>query len=98
MENDLRVEFKRLEKTVDDIKDTLNQVHGAIVGNELSGDGGMAQRLKDAEEKLDLLESRLFNAEKKQIKYNIYTIIMWVCIGGVAMAIFNYIVTLFFKR
>lgn len=95
---DLRVEFKRLEKSVGEIKDTLGQVHGAIVGNELSGDGGMAKRLKNAEEKLDALETRLISAEKKQIRYNIYTIIMWVCIGGIAMAIFNYVVTLFLKR
>lgn len=99
MENtELRGEFRRLEKTVDEIKETLTQVHGALVGNELAGDGGMAKRLRDAESKLEELENRLLTAEKKQIKYNVYIVIMWVCLGAVAMGIFNYIVTLFFKK
>jgi hypothetical protein len=98
MENDLlKVEFKRLETKVETIKDTLSKVHDAIIGNPLSGDGGMARRLTDAEKQLGELEKRLEAAEKKQVKYNVYIVIMWICAGGVAMAIFNYVLQLIFK-
>jgi hypothetical protein len=90
-------EFLKLESSVSEIKQTLNQVHDAIVGNPLSKDGGMAERLTEAEKKLVQLEDRLELAEKKQIRYNVYTVIMWVCIGAVSMAIFVYVMQLFFK-
>lgn len=98
MEEITKAEFKTLESKVSDIKTTLDQVHGAIIGNPLSKDGGMAERLHEAEEKLVELETRLETAERKQIKYNIYTIIMWACIGAVAMAIFVYALQLFVKK
>jgi hypothetical protein len=92
-----KAEFIKLETSVHEIKETLNQVHGAIIGNPLSKDGGMSERLIEAENKLIELEQRLDAAEKKQIKYNVYTIIMWTCIGATAMAIFVYAMQLFFK-
>lgn len=91
MEEITKAEFKTLELKVSDIKTTLDQVHGAIIGNPLSKDGGMAERLHGAEEKLIELEERLEAAERKQIRYNVYTVIMWICLGGVGMAILNYI-------
>lgn len=97
-EETLKVEFKRLESTVDGIKKTLAEVHGAIVGNPLSKDGGMAQRLTQAEKSLELLEIRLESAEKKQTRYNVYIVIMWICAGGVAMSVFNYVIQLAFKK
>lgn len=97
MEEITKAEFRTLESKVSDIKNTLDQVHGAIIGNPLSKDGGMAERLHSAEEKLIELEERLEAAEKKQIKYNVYTVIMWACIGAVLMAIFVYAMQLFFK-
>jgi hypothetical protein len=97
-ETTLRAEFQKMESTVQDIKSKLSEVHGAIIGNPLSKDGGMAGRLTEAEDKLELLEQRLEAAEKKQVKYNLYIIIMWICAGGVAMATFNYILSLVFKK
>jgi hypothetical protein len=96
--DDLKIEFKRLESTVRGIKDTLSEVHGAIIGNPLSKDGGMAGRLTSAEKQLEALEQRLEAAEKKQVKYNAYVIIMWTCVGGVAMAIFNYLLQLMVRK
>ena len=102
----LRLDLQILEKRFADIKKTLDEVHTAIVGNPLmQGSGGIASRLLEAEEKVESLEEeiraaerrfekRLSETEKKQIKYNIQTGIMWACLGGVAMAIFMYILQL----
>lgn len=94
MEPELRI----LEVTVNEIKEQLAEVHGAIIGNPLSKDGGMSQRLIDAEEKLEELENRIFDAETKQVKYNIYTKIMWACAGGCIMSFFAYMLQLIFKH
>lgn len=94
MENDLRI----LEREVSDMKKKLNEIHGAIVGNPLTKDGGITQRLLEAEERITQFEQRLEVAEKKQIKYNVYTVVMWTSLGGVAMAIFLYVIDLIIKR
>lgn len=93
----LKAEFRKLERTVGDIHGKLDEVHGAIIGNPLTQDGGIAKRLSKAEQQLNDLEERLEVAERKQLKYNLYIIIMWTCVGGVAMAIFTYILQLIFK-
>ena len=102
----MREDLKILEKQFDQIKKTLDEVHMAIVGNPLlNGAGGIAARLMDAEKRvveLDLdfraaeqrFEKRLMDAEKKQIKYNVQTSVMWACLGAVAMGIFMYILQL----
>lgn len=93
----LKVEFKKLERTVGDIHGKLDEVHGAIIGNPLTQDGGMAKRLSLAEKQLNELEERLEVAEKKQLKYNIYVIVMWTCVGGSASFLFAYVLQLIFK-
>lgn len=95
MEEITKAEFRTLEAKVSDIKTTLDQVHSAIIGNPLSQDGGMAERLHTAEEKIIELEDRLQAAEIKQIKYNVYTVIMWASLGAVAMAVFVYVIQRF---
>jgi hypothetical protein len=89
--------FITLENEVKKIKLTLDEVHSAIIGNRLTGDGGMALRLKQAEIDLEDVGKRLNVAEKKQIKYNVYTVIMWVLLGACASMIFAFIVTQFFE-
>ena len=92
----LSEDFKSLEKEVSQIKHTLGEVHTAIIGNPLTEDGGMVFRIKKAETLLAHLEEWILAAEKKQIKYNVYTIIMWAALGAVASMIFAYIVNLIF--
>ena len=102
----MRADLKVLERQFEQIKKTLDEVHMAIVGNPLlNGSGGIAARLIDAEKRVIELEDnfrkaeqrfekRLIETEKKQIKYNVYTVIMWACLGAVAMGIFMYIIQL----
>lgn len=90
--------FIYLEKAVIEIKKLLGQVHDAIIGNPLSKDGGIANRLIEAEQKLDDLENKIIETEKKQIGYNLYTKIMWISLGGVGMSIVAYVLTLIFNK
>src|SRR4029078_6519965 len=102
----MREDLKVLERQFEQIKKTLDEVHTAIVGNPLlNGSGGIAARLMEAERKVVELdedfraaeqrfEKRLIETEKKQIKYNVQTSVMWACLGAVAMGIFMYILQL----
>lgn len=90
--------FISIEKQVYDIKKLLSQVHDAIIGNPLSRDGGMARRLHDVEKQMENLETQITETKMKQAKQNIYVIIMWTSLGGVATAIFAYILSLLFNR
>lgn len=94
----LTKEFKGLEKMFFEVKKTLTVVHDAIVGNSLAQDGGMIQRLKNAESQIEALESRLQDAEKKQIKYNVQTVVMWTSLGAVGMAVFVFLIEYVFRK
>jgi len=97
----VRQELKVLERNFMEMKNILNEVHSAIVGNPLSKDGGIVTRLSDAERQLDemnirfvkaekRLEDKITENEKKQIRYNVMTAVMWASLGGVAAFIFTY--------
>jgi hypothetical protein len=95
-------EFRRLKSQVSSIEGTLLEVHGAIVGNPLSKDGGLTARLTQAEVEIELIKGHVDDMEKKQIKdllqtektqatQEVYTKVMWSALGGVAMLILAYI-------
>lgn len=94
----MRNELRLLEKEFGEIKEILNEVHSAIIGNPLTKDGGIVARLLTAEQQLEKLEVRVNEADKKQIKYNVYTKLMWVLAGGIISIIFAYILELIFKK
>lgn len=94
----MRNELRLLEKEFGEIKEILNEVHTAIIGNPLTKDGGMVARLITAEQQLEKLELRVNDAEKKQVKYNVYTRLMWLLSGGIISIIFAYILELIFKK
>ena len=102
-------EFKKLKSQVSGIEDILHEVHGAIVGNPLSKDGGMQARLFQAEKDIEVLSKHvdemekkqikdLLNTEKGQLKTSIHTTIMWSALTGAAALIFAYIMQLIFKK
>jgi|SRR5688572_9925889 len=95
-------EFKKLKNQVSSIEDKLLEVHGAIVGNPLSKDGGLTARLTLAEQEIESIKEHVDEMEKKQIKdllqtektqatHEVYTKIMWSALGGVAMLILAYV-------
>lgn len=94
----LRQELGGLKVELSGMKKLLSQVHYALVGNDLTKDGGMTRRLEDAEKELLEFDKRLAEAEKKQIRYNVYTVIMWACVGATGMAIFAYLVQFVFSK
>lgn len=105
----MRSEFRSLERQFIEIKEILGEVHTAIVGNPLTHDGGLVARITAAENQLDSLqanfikaekkfEERMVSTEKKQIKYNVYTVIMWASLGGVAMAVFLYVLDIVLRN
>lgn len=94
----MRSELKSLKERFNEIKEILNEVHSAIIGNPLTKDGGMAARLIMAEEELERLKVTVSEIDKKQIKYNLYTRLMWVMGGAIISIVFAYILQLIFKK
>ena len=83
--------FKYLEDAVKDIKKIVHEVHHAIVGSPHLDNSGIAKRLINAEEKLDELEEKIIENDKKQIKFNVYVILMWAFAGSIFGLIVAYI-------
>jgi len=96
--NEIKRDLVSLDKEVSGIKVMLNEVHGAIIGNTLSKDGGIVKRLETAEEKLDNVHDKISRLEKINVKLQIYQKVLWGCAGGVATAVFAYILQLWFNK
>lgn len=63
----------------------LNEVHTALVGNQISQDGGLVKRMT-------VMEDRQIKMEKKQTVLGVHFKILWGAAGAVVMAIYSLII------
>jgi hypothetical protein len=80
-------DIREIRMNVDELKKTLNEVHSALVGNDLAKDGGLVQRIVNSEQEVLKLSDRLTEVEKQNTKAGVYLRIIWGLSGCVASAI-----------
>lgn len=80
--------FNALEKRVGNMESTLNEVHFALIGNRLAGDGGLVKRVSNTEAELVNIKTEIRGIKDKAIKSNTYLYIVWAAAGFIASAIF----------
>lgn len=78
-----------------DMKGKVDKMFYALMGNEIAKDGGLVGRIEHLEEAFEKLEGVVQKQAERNIKLEVYQRIMWTAIGGVAMAVFSYVITLF---
>jgi hypothetical protein len=86
------------EKDFNDLKQTVDKIYYAVVGNELLKDGGMIGQLGVIVVRIDKHEERLDALEKKNIKLSIYQKIMWGGLGTAAGVLFAFLLEVFSKK
>lgn len=87
-QEDIRV----IKQDVSKLSSTLYEVHQAIVGNSMSRDGGIVQRVIDLETEASILGDRVLAVEKKRIKTDLYIRIIWGC-GGVIGSLITWLLS-----
>jgi|ERR1051326_1341419 hypothetical protein len=109
MREDLKVlekQFEQIKKTLDEVHmaivgNPLLNGAGGIAARLLDAEKKVVNLEDDFRrversfnQRIQENMDRITQNEKKQIRYNVYTVIMWACLGAVAMAIFMYILQL----
>ncbi|HET6255873.1 MAG TPA: hypothetical protein VFE32_17480 [Puia sp.] len=93
-----QADIRDIKKDVAAFGQKLDNIHYALVGNELARDGGLIQRVIDLEKQKENLEERVDRIEKTAIKSNTQVKLMWSMAGGTIALIFTYIVEHIFKH
>jgi hypothetical protein len=91
-QEDIRI----IKHDVSKLTSTLEKVHNALVGSELGKDGGIVERLVQAEKELDVIKDKVDVMEiergKERLKTDIYRKITFFLSGTVAAAIIGAII------
>lgn len=74
-------DLQAIKKDLEDVAETVREVHQAIVGNHLTQDGGMVRRLLECEKDIEDIQNMVETIERNNVKSNTYLHIAYA-IGG----------------
>lgn len=80
-------DLKDVKQDNQEFKSKLDKIYFTLVGNDLSNEGSMMQRIKNMELKYETMRNEDQLIQRNQDKNNIYVRIIWVLVGTVATII-----------
>lgn len=90
--------FLAMEQDIHSIKNKMDKILVALMGSDLSKDGGLVGRILDLEKNQESLEKEIAQIKKEKVKTELYVKVIWALIGAFGSGIFSYILTLLFKK
>ncbi len=97
MENQQLIE--RLVNKIDKLEEKIDEMHFALKGDSLTNSGGLGRRMESTERelgkiwgKIDSLEKKDIEMEKKNIKSGVYLYLLVLACGFVLCALFQYVI------
>lgn len=89
--------IRLMKMDVIEIKSDITSIKTALIGSELTQDGGLVKRLYENESRVDKLDIRILELERKEEKKSIYINILWTITGTVFGALVVATVSHFIK-
>lgn len=90
--------FISMERDIHSIKQGLEEISTALLGNRLTKDGGLVRRIDELEINDEKIESKIEELERKTARMEIYQKIMWTCTGGATVLLVKFILEIIFKK
>lgn len=87
-----------MEKDIHAIKQRMEEISVALLGSNLTKDGGLVKRIAELELRSEELEEKIREHEKKTARMEIYQKIMWTCTGGAAVLLVKFILEIILKK
>lgn len=87
-----------MEKDIHSIKQRMEEISVALLGSNLTKDGGLVKRIAELEIKNRELEEKIDEHEKRTAKMEVYQKIMWSTIGGFVVLIAKLIFEIIIKK
>jgi hypothetical protein len=91
-------ELQQLREDLHIIKEKVDRLYLAFVGNDLTQDGGVVKRVSDLEEDVALLKEHYDESSKKDFKILFYLRIVWILVGGLGFELIKYILDIIAKH
>lgn len=85
------MEQEQFDKNFKEIKDKVSLIYHALVGNEITKDGGLIRRIDKVEARQDKQEDRMDKFDSALVKMKIYERLLWLAGGAFVAALINYI-------
>jgi outer membrane murein-binding lipoprotein Lpp len=98
MDQLLKDKMDGLEKDMRDLSSKMGNLYIAILGSDITKDGGMVGRIIQLEAQVKTLESKVEEMETAKVKTELYVKIMWGMVGAFASGIFLYVLNLIFYK
>lgn len=86
---DVKRLFSAMSDKVDNTSDKVDQMYYALVGNELTKDGGMVKRQDKMETKIDELQTQITGLKGDMKQWGWKTRLMWSLVGTVGAGILS---------
>ena len=87
---DIKEEIQNINKKVD-------KMYYALMGSDITKDGGLVARIVKSETRIDILEDEIETLKNRNTKFEVYQKIMWGSLGGVVSMVFAYVINLLIK-
>jgi hypothetical protein len=87
---DIKEEIQNINKKVD-------KMYYALMGSEITKDGGLIARIVKSETSIDILKDEIELLKNRNTKFEVYQRIMWSSLGGVVSMVFAYVINLLIK-
>lgn len=94
MDNLIKLEMAEMKKDLHEMKGQMKEVYQALVGNDLSGEGGFKGRQLEHEQRIKALEKFRDEYELRSSKIEFYQKIIWALCGGGAVTLIGYLLQL----
>lgn len=92
MEDLTAEELSQLKNEFKGMKAKFDEIYYALVGNKIGGDGGIVQRVRDAENELEELRIKIEHIERNSSKNETYVKILWAAGGIISGAVLGFII------
>jgi hypothetical protein len=81
------------DQKITDLKGKVDKIYVALLGSELSKDGGLIQRVVDAEAEILVLRRDLEEQKDKESKTALYIKIIWGMAGVIGAGAIEYLIS-----
>lgn len=98
MDQLLKQEIENVKNQFSEMGEKLDQVYYAMLGSELTKDGGLIGRIIQLEKDVAVLEQKTESLERERNKSDIYVKILWAAGGVICTGILGYILSIAFKH
>jgi hypothetical protein len=92
-----RSDVHLIKNEITSMKLKMDILHNALVGSELSADGGLIKRIVEAEKEVVDLERRVLSLEKKENNNSLYVKLIWGLVSAGFATVATLIISHFLK-